>query len=113
MSRPRLLFWALVLATGAVYLAMVLWSLPRITEATGGLMPFDLRPTGYSLAEARAFLAALDPATTRFYLDVQHSLDLIFPALLGATLILAFIALAPARLKLPLALIVTVETLSD
>ncbi|RMF39354.1 MAG: hypothetical protein D6754_05665, partial [Alphaproteobacteria bacterium] len=33
--------------------------------------------------------------------------------LLGATLILAFIALAPARLKLPLALIVTVETLSD
>ncbi len=73
-------------ATIAVYLAMILWSLPRIADGAGGLIPFDLRPSGYSFEDARTFLAALDGDTITFYKTVQHRLDFIYPALLAASL---------------------------
>lgn len=82
----NLLFWLLVAATGAIYAAMALWSLPRISDAAGGLMPFDLRPFGYTETEAREFLHRLSDDGRAFYLTVQHRLDLAFPALLAATL---------------------------
>ncbi|SMX24169.1 hypothetical protein [Boseongicola aestuarii] len=77
---------ALFAATLVIYLVMVLWSLPRIAEGAGGLIPFDLRPGGYSVDEARAFLAAIDAETTVFYLTTQHRIDLLYPALLAASL---------------------------
>ncbi len=77
---------------------MVLWSLPIIAAAAGGLVPFDMRPSGYGFAEAKAFLAALSPDGVAFYRDVQHWLDTLYPALLGATLFFAIAALAPARI---------------
>jgi hypothetical protein len=80
---------------------MVLWSLPRISAAAGGAMPFDMRPFGYSFEEAKAFLAALSPDGAAFYLDVQHRLDLTYPALLAATLFFAIKALTPARFPIP------------
>jgi hypothetical protein len=89
------LFWSIAAATVAVYLVMVAWSLPRIAVAAGGLAPFDMRPTGYSAEEGRAFLAALSPEGRSFYLDVQHRLDLLYPGLLALTLILALRRLAP------------------
>jgi hypothetical protein len=49
-------------------------------------VPFDLRPLGYSPEDVRAFLRELSPGGRAFYLDVQHRLDLAFPALLAATL---------------------------
>lgn len=73
-------------ATFAVYLVMILWSLPRIAEGAGGLIPFDLRPSGYSFEDARTFLAALDADTIGFYRTVQHRLDAVYPALLAASL---------------------------
>ncbi|NND43120.1 MAG: hypothetical protein HKO04_13700 [Silicimonas sp.] len=81
--------WTLVAATVIVYLVMVLWSLPRISGEAGGLTPFDMRPGGYSFDEARAFLAVLSPEGKRFYLDVQHKLDLIYPALMAFSLMVA------------------------
>lgn len=93
----RAAFWALIAATVAVYLAMVLWTLPRITGEAGGLLPFDLRPTGYSFDDARAFLAALSPEGTSLYLGAQHSLDSAYPALLAATLFFAILMAAPRR----------------
>lgn len=81
-----LLFWLLVAATGAVYAAMAVWSLPRISDAAGGLMPFDLRPFGYTETEAREFMRRLSDEGRAFYLTVQHRLDLAFPALLAAML---------------------------
>lgn len=81
-------FWALFVLTGAVYLGLVLWSLPRIMAAAGGAMPFDLRPAGYDLAEAQAFLMALSDAGRRFYLDTQHILDTAYPPLLAVTVAL-------------------------
>lgn len=102
----RVLFWAVVLATVAVYLLMVLWSLPKIAGMAGGLLPFDLRPMGYSVADARTFLAALDDPARAFYRVVQHRLDLFFPGLLALSLILSFLRLAPRPLALALSAVV-------
>ncbi len=94
----RVLFWLLAAATLAVYLAMVVWTLPAISAGAGGLAPFDLRPTGYTFDEAKAFLAALSPEAGALYRDVQHRLDLVFPGLLATTVYFAIAALLPKRL---------------
>lgn len=96
MSLVRAAFWLVFAVTLGVYLVMLLWTLPAITAAAGGLTPFDLRPTGYGLDEARAFLAALSPEGTALYRNVQQRLDIAYPALLAATLALAILRLAPA-----------------
>lgn len=98
MPSARGLFWLVFAATLGVYLVMLLWTLPAVTAAAGGLVPFDLRPTGYSFDEARAFLAALTPEGTALYRGVQQRLDIAYPALLAATLVMAILMLAPARL---------------
>ena len=69
----------------AVYLAMVLGSLPRL-EALSGHTPFDMRPLGYSPDEARALLAALGEEGRAFSLRCQLALDTIYPALMALTL---------------------------
>ena len=83
----RLIFIALLVATGAIYMAMVLWSLPLITIEADGFRPFDLRPLGYSVEAAEEFNNALSEEGRVFYLDTQHWLDTLFPALLSASLI--------------------------
>jgi hypothetical protein len=86
MTQRQLLYWALVGGTLIFYLVMVIWSLPYISDMVGGLVAFDLRPTGYSLAEAHELLAALSPVATEFYLTTQQRLDMVYPVLLTATL---------------------------
>ncbi len=95
----RRLFWGLVVAKAVVYLAMILWSLPRIAAYADGQTPFDLRPTGYTFEEAQAFLAALGAEGADFYRDVQHQLDLLFPALAAAVVFFAIVWLLPRRLE--------------
>lgn len=89
MSTGWKLYWALVALTLANYFAMVLWSLPVVSEAAGGLVPFDMRPSGYSFEEAYAFLAAITPEGNAFYQGMQHQLDLAYPTLLAAVLVIA------------------------
>lgn len=101
-----LMFWSVVVVTGIIYLVMVLWSLPKISGMAGGLPPFDLRPFGYSTAEARALLAALDDPAREFYLTVQQRLDLVFPGLLALSLVLSFRRLAPGALAMALSAVV-------
>lgn len=72
------------LATLALYLAMALWSLPEIRVEADGLMPFDLRPFGYSPGAAEAFLNALSDEGRVFYAETQHAMDAVFPVLLLA-----------------------------
>jgi len=81
----------------AFYLLIVLWSLPVISADADGLAPFDLRPFGYDLDAARAFLVALGEAGLAQYLGPQAVLDRVFPALLGVTLVLCFWQLFPRR----------------
>jgi hypothetical protein len=67
--------------------------MPTISAEAGGLAPFDMRLTGYTLDDARAFLSALSPAGKDLYLGAQLMLDLFFPALLASTIVLAIGAL--------------------
>ena len=88
MSRGWKLYWLLVLVTLVVYFVMVLWSLPLISKAAGGQLAFDLRPFGYTVDEARAFLFALSDEGAVFYSTVQHKLDTVYPALVCAVLVI-------------------------
>ena len=72
-------------AATAVYLAMVLGTLPAL-EAQAGMMPFDLRPTGYSTDTALALLRALGAEGRFYYLTRQLPLDTLYPALMALTL---------------------------
>ncbi|MCA8869433.1 MAG: hypothetical protein KDA67_12335 [Rhodobacteraceae bacterium] len=91
------LYWLIFALTLGVYLVMVLWSLPHIAGLAGGLTPFDMRLGGYSLAEAKSFLAALPPEGVDFYLNVQHLLDMAYPAMLAVVLGIGALGLATGR----------------
>jgi len=90
-------FWIVFVLTLANYLAMLFWSTPILNKMSGSLAIFDLRMTGYSLAEAKALLSALGSEGISFYLNVQQTLDFTFPALFALSLGLAIILLTPAR----------------
>lgn len=95
-SKRAVTFWLLFAATLAVYAIMVGWSLPRISAAANGQVPFDMRPFGYSLDEARGFLVALPDDARQFYRGTQHLIDTLYPPLLAATLGLGIWALSPS-----------------
>ena len=97
MSTRWKLYWLLVAAMAVLYLVMVAWSLPYL-KMLGGDPAFDLRPGGYTFSEAQSFIAALGNEGRAFYLNVQHRLDLVYPALLGAVLVIALVKLAPPRI---------------
>lgn len=82
----KLAYWAVFAATMAIYATMLIWTLPSIAENAGGLVPFDMRPTGYSPDEARIFLSALNETGRSLYLGTQHTLDLVYPMLLAIVL---------------------------
>ncbi len=113
MSRAQVAFVLLASLTGAVYLAMTLVTLPHLRDAAGGLAPFDLRPGGYSAAQARAFLDALDAPARQYYLSVQQRLDLVFPALEAVTLIVAFRTLAKGWLAVVLSILAALGAVFD
>ena len=94
LDRIRFRWWLvfLVLSQG-IYAVMLTWTLPAIQAQAGGLPAFDLRPLGYGLPEARAFLGALSPAGRDLYLGVQLPLDFFFPPLLAALLVSSWVLL--------------------
>ena len=84
LSYPRhgsriLLFWC---AAVLVYCLMVFGSLADIERITG-VRAFDMRPTGYSFADALALISALGEEGRRVYLTMQIPLDTVYPALLA------------------------------
>ncbi|WP_299351622.1 hypothetical protein [uncultured Shimia sp.] len=89
-------FWLSFITAAAIYLTMALWSVPFIADQAAGQAPFDMRPMGYSLSDAKGFLGALTEDGRAFYLDVQQKLDIAYPALLGLALVLGLqLALRP------------------
>ena len=78
--------WGLPLATLLSYAVLAGWFGPQVMAAAGGLMPFDLRLTGYTLAEAQVYLQALTPAGRDLYLGPIRVNDTIFPILFALTL---------------------------
>lgn len=69
-----------------IYLTMVTGTLAHL-QSLAGLVPFDMRPTGYTGPEAALLLDALGPGGRHYYLTRQIPLDSVYPALLAATLI--------------------------
>ena len=107
MSMLKPVFWISLLTAAGVYLTMILWTLPAINAAAGGLAPFDLRPLGYDFGDAQAFLRALPEQGRQLYLDVQQRLDTAYPALLTLVLGLGIALVSPPKFgnwKWPLAL---------
>lgn len=96
MNTRRILYLTALGAMLAVYAAMVFWTVPAITREANGLLPFDLRPGGYSFSEAQAFLRALSDAGRAIYLGPQRTLDLVYPALLATVLVWSIRAQAQA-----------------
>ena len=68
-----------------IYLVMVLGTLRHLTDLAG-VLPFDLRPTGYSQVDAEGLLEALGESGRQYYLTRQIPLDTLYPALLALTL---------------------------
>ncbi len=91
----RVGFWLTIVATAALYAAIIGWSAPYISAQAGGAAIFDLRPMGYSFEEAVAFLQGLNPDGARFYRAVQLRLDLFYPLLIAVTTGWALLWLMP------------------
>lgn len=71
------------LASHAVLLAMMTFTFPAIEQQIGAV-PFDLRPMGYSVDDARQIVDHLDDETTALYLFPQLLLlDLLYPPFLA------------------------------
>ncbi len=85
----------LLLFTAAtlVYVIMVAITIPRVMSFAGGMKPFDMMPTGYSVEYAGALLAALGEDGRSAYLYTQLPLDFAYPFLFGISycLIAAFV----------------------
>lgn len=97
MMRAReIAFWAIVAATAGVYATMLAWSIPAVSAEAGGRAIFDMRPGGYTFAEAKDFLAALTETGERIYRTIQLRLDIAYPALLAATVAWSILRLAPS-----------------
>jgi hypothetical protein len=100
----RILSGRLVL--GLLAVSVVLWAvmvfgtLAHLSAAAEGAQPFDLRPRGYSVGEARALLTMLGEAGRAYYADVHLVLDTIYPAIYALSRTLAIWWLAePGRLR--------------
>ncbi len=81
---PRLSFGWLVVAALAVnlvlYAAMLFGTLAHLAEMAEGAGPFDLRPLGYTVGDARALLALLGEEGRAYYASAQLALDSVYPA---------------------------------
>ena len=91
---------ALLLASGILWAVIAFGTLAHLQRLAGGLPPFDIRPLGYSYADAREFLAALGPQGRAYYLYPELVLDSFFPPLYALSLALALWWLTmPGRLR--------------
>ena len=72
---------------GAVFYVLMLTVTLAHLESMTGHVPFDMRPTGYDAKDAAELLSALGDSGRRYYLTRQVPLDMVYPALLGLTLV--------------------------
>ncbi|MBL4626763.1 MAG: hypothetical protein JKY00_01760 [Roseicyclus sp.] len=85
MSEWRL--WrGFAILTAALYGSLAWFWFTQLVPGADGLIPFDGRLMGYSVAEARAFLDALTEPARVTYLGVVRILDTVFPICLAALL---------------------------
>jgi hypothetical protein len=71
----------LLAASGLLWAVMFFGPLAELSRLAGGAAPFDIRPAGYSFAEAQAFLAAIGSEGRRYYAFPELALDTLYPPL--------------------------------
>lgn len=71
----------LLAASGLLWAIMFFGPLAQLSQLARGLKPFDIRPTGYSYDEARAFLDAIGAQGRDYYLNPELIIDTIYPPL--------------------------------
>jgi len=76
---------ALFVLTNAVYLAMLLYSIPSVTARSPGIRLFDMSPMGYSHEDANELIGAIGLEGRDAYLRLQLPLDFIYPGLFALT----------------------------
>jgi hypothetical protein len=86
IARPKqfpsgFLVAALLAANGLLWAVMFFGPLAHLERLASGLMPFDLRPRGYSYAEARALLEAIGQQGRRYYASPELVIDMFYPPL--------------------------------
>ncbi len=67
----------------AVYLTMLLVTIPRIMSISGGMKILDMMPTGYDAEYVNELFLKLGEHGRQAYLYSQIPLDLVYPALYG------------------------------
>jgi hypothetical protein len=77
--------WLVTLLMVAVWLAMLLVTMPHLETLTGGLKIFDMRPLGYTFDEAETLLTRLGYDGRIDYQYDQQTLDTFLPALVFLT----------------------------
>ena len=82
---PGSLVIGLLVASGVLWAVLFFVTLPHLRDLAGGEAPFDLRWSGYSYEEARAFLAAIGGQGRAYYLNPELVLDAVFPPLCAAS----------------------------
>jgi hypothetical protein len=64
----------------ALYAVMMFGTLAHLTGLAEGAEPFDLRPLGYGVGDARALLELLGEEGRTYYARAQLALDSVYPA---------------------------------
>ena len=91
---------ALLALSIVLWLVMVFGTLAHLTAAAEGAQPFDLRPLGYNVGEARSLLAMLGESGRAYYAGVQLALDTVYPATYALSRALAIVwLLQPGRVR--------------
>lgn len=97
MKTRKILLWVSGSVTVIIMAVMNLWLIPAIEAGTEGMRFFDMNSFGYSLEQARAFLASLSPGGMRLALHTQLPLDFFYPVAYSAFFILVMKALTGKR----------------
>jgi hypothetical protein len=111
--RSGFLVAALLVLSGLMWAVMFFGPLAHLTRLAGGLTPFDIRPRGYSYAEAHAFLEAIGDEGRRYYAVPELVIDTLYPPLYAVSRGLALwwltmpgrVRAAPLPLKVRYALV--------
>jgi hypothetical protein len=71
----------LLVLSGLMWAVMFFGPLAHLARLADGLTPFDVRPRGYSYAEARALLEAIGEQGRRYYASPELVIDTFYPPL--------------------------------
>ena len=91
----------LFVLTYLIYAVMLLVTIPRLLNFSGGMQILDMIPSGYSVEYVNALLTALGEYGRKVYLYNQLPLDMIYPFMFGLTwcLVLAWFLEKMGKLK--------------